>query len=133
MESSGSKIPFSRAIKEEIILNVEHGELLVNARSPLYIVYRLLEMSYTTAVPFSPSKYSDQSASAISGSPAISPVESSDSASMETPLDSFSASSIFSSACSSFPFSKAFFPAPWLSEQPAKINAHINTQYITLK
>ncbi len=31
VESSGRIIPFSNAIREEIILNVEHGELLVSA------------------------------------------------------------------------------------------------------
>src|SRR5699024_3181274 len=33
VEFSGSIIPFSKAISEEIILNVEHGGLLVSARS----------------------------------------------------------------------------------------------------
>ena len=64
--SSGSRMPCSSAVRDDIILNVEQGDRLATASSSLYMVYCLLEASYMAAVPFSPLKYSDQSASTIS-------------------------------------------------------------------
>ncbi|GFH93462.1 hypothetical protein IMSAGC002_04739 [Lachnospiraceae bacterium] len=50
-ESAGSMIPCSKAVRDEIILNVEHGERLVCASSLLYTINRKAETSYTTAAP----------------------------------------------------------------------------------
>mgnify|MGYP006990144378 CR=1 FL=1 len=65
-ESAASRMPFSSARRDEMILKVEQGDLLVVASSSLYIIQVPSELSYMTAAPFRLPKYCDQSVSMIS-------------------------------------------------------------------